>query len=140
MTERYAYLARTDISDQGSFGRIYFGDDELFTGELPDRDNAPNISCIPCGLYLVQWTFSPAFKRMMYLVTDVDGRSGIRIHSANYMGDRSKGLKCHLYGCIAMGRNLGMIKGQKAILSSRPAIRAFEEWGAGEPFELEIVQ
>lgn len=116
-----------------------FGDGEVFSGELPDRGNAPNISRIPAALYLVKWTYSPAFKRMMYLVTGVPGRSGIRLHSANLMGDRAKGFKSHLYGCVALGRRVGSIKGQRALLVSRPAIRELETWGGGEPFELEIV-
>lgn len=136
---KYAYLERGETSEQGTFGKIFFDDGELFTGEQPWLNNTPNKSCIPAKLYKCLWTYSPAFKRKMYLVTSVDRRSGIRIHSANFMGDRDKGFKSHLYGCIAMGRSFGTLQGQKAILSSKPAIRQFEEWAGGEPFELEIV-
>lgn len=133
-----AYLERLEGSDSGTFGKWYFGDQTAFSGELPNRDNAPNISCIPEGVYLVVWNYSPHFKRMMYLVTKVSGRSGIRIHSANYMGDRSKGLRCHLYGCLAAGERVGTIEGQKAIIKSRPAIGRLERWGNRQTFELEI--
>lgn len=136
---KYANLERFETSDQGTFGRILFDDKELFTGELPDRNNRPNLSCIPTGLYVCKWTYSPAFKRMMYLVTRVEGRSGIRIHSANLMGAKDKGYKSHLYGCIAMGERLGHLGKQKAILVSRPAISAFERWANTETFELEII-
>ena len=35
---------------------------------------------IPCGTYPVRVTFSPKFKRMLPLVLNVPGRSGIRFH------------------------------------------------------------
>ena len=94
-----AVLDRLESSDQGTFGRITFGDTTLFTGELPEKDNASNASCIPAGKYKCVWTYSPVFKRQMYLVESVPGRSGIRIHSANFMGDKSCGMKCQLHGC-----------------------------------------
>lgn len=137
---RYAYLHRDITGDHGTFGRIYLQDGpELHTGEQPWLDNTPNKSCIPAGLYKVLWTWSPAFKRMMYLVSRVEGRSGIRIHSANLMGDRDKGLKSQLYGCISLGERRGVLSGQTAVLISRPAVRRLEEWGNQQPFELEIV-
>lgn len=133
-------LERVETGDQGTFGVLRYPGGELYSGELPDHGNAPNISCIPAGSYECIWTYSPAFKRMMYLVSGVPGRSGIRIHSANYMGDRAKGFKSHLYGCIALGKKTGTIKGQRAILISRPAIREFEDAMGGESFQLEIMQ
>jgi len=74
----------------------------------------------------------------MYLVSEVPGRSGIRIHPANLMGDRSKGYKSHLYGCIALGKKLGAIKDQKAVLISRPAVRLLEDTMKRQAFKLEI--
>lgn len=133
-----AVLTRTEEGNQGTFGTIHFGDTALFTGELPDRNNAPGVSCIPEGLYECLWTYSPAFKRKMYLVNNVEGRSGIRIHPANLMGDKSKGYKSHLLGCIALGERMGSIKGQKAVLVSRPAVTMLERYMDGEPFTLEI--
>lgn len=65
--------------------------------ELPWHNNAPRISCIPAGAYPMKWTFSPTFNRMMWLVEDVPGRTGIRIHSGNYAGDKvSDSLGCIL--------------------------------------------
>lgn len=132
-------LERLETGDAGTFGRVLFAGLELFTGELPERDNAPNISCIPKGVYSVPFTYSPAFKRKMFLVAGVPGRSGIRIHPANLCGDRARGFKSHLHGCIALGRRMGWIGGQKAVLVSRPAVRLFEDAMNRETFELEIV-
>ena len=35
---------------------------------------------IPCGTYPLRVTWSPKFKRMLPLVLNVKGRSGIRVH------------------------------------------------------------
>lgn len=136
---RQAYLHRLETGDHGTFGQISFGDLIRYTGEQPWLDNKANRSCIPAGIYTVLWTHSPAFGRMMHLVSKVEGRSGIRIHPANLMGDRDKGFKSHLYGCIALGERIGQIEGQKALLVSRPAVRSLEKWANGQTFELEIV-
>jgi hypothetical protein len=133
-----AILYRMDKSDQGVFGRIVAPKITLFTGELPDRGNQPNISCVHEGIFRVEYTFSPRFKRFMYLLIGVRGRSGVRKHSANLMGDTALGYKAQLNGCIALGEKLGWIDGQKALLLSSPAIRRFEESMQYKPFDLEI--
>ena len=135
---REALLERREQGDQGTFGVLYAGPFRFFTGELPWRDNKPCISCIPKGSYTGLWTYSPRFKRKMFLLRKAEGRSGIRIHPANLMGDRQKKYIRQLEGCIALGEKIGWLKKQKAILISRPAVRRFEAWAAGETFKLEI--
>ncbi len=49
--------------------------------------------CIPIGTYQVKKTFSPKFQTDLFLVLNVEGRDGIRIHQANWMQQ--------LHGCIA---------------------------------------
>ena len=46
--------------------------------EVATLENADYI--IPCGTYPVKVTWSPKFKRMLPLVHNVPGRSGIRVH------------------------------------------------------------
>ena len=70
--------------------------------ELPDRNNERNYSRIPAGKYRCVWHRSPRFG-WVYLVTDVQGRSHILTHSANWAGDSRKGYRCDLNGCIALG-------------------------------------
>jgi hypothetical protein len=132
-------LERLTTSDQGTFGRISLGGKIFFTGELPWRDNENNKSCIPVGIYQVRWTMSAHFKREMYLVEGVDDRLGIRIHSANFMGDKSLRLRCQLSGCIALGEKIAEMAGQKALIVSAPAVRNFEEILGRKPFTLEII-
>ena len=132
-------LERLETGDQGTFGRIRIGDEIFFTGELPWRDNKSNHSCIPAGIYYCQWTLSNRFKKFMYQVDDVNGRTGIRIHSANFMGDATLGYKKQLNGCISLGKKLAKLDGQKAIIISSPAVRKFEELMRRKPFILEII-
>ena len=58
--------------------------------DIATLENADYI--IPVGTYPVSVTFSPRFKRMLPLIGNVPGRSGIRIH---------RGTKAeHSKGCI----------------------------------------
>lgn len=136
--EALVKIIRHDSSDQGTFGRIYANGLTLFSGELPDRGNAPSVSCIPPGTYKVIWSWSPRFQRLMYEVLNVPARTGIRKHSANFMGDASIGFLSQLNGCIALGEKLGWMDGQKALLVSAPAVRRFEQHLQQWPFTLEI--
>lgn len=133
-------LTRLDSSDQGTFGRLAISDFGVhwYSAELPWRDNIPHISCIPEGTYTVVWTKSKAFGRYTYQILDVQGRTGVRIHVANLMGDREKGYKAQLEGCVALGEKVGYWEGQKALLLSSPAVGAFERILNKRPFILEI--
>ena len=133
-----ATITRIESTDHGTFGIFTLPNFSCFSGELSDRGNLPNISCIPKGVYKCLWTYSERFKRMMYLITSIPNRGGIRIHPANLMGDKSKGLKCQLNGCISLGFRLGKSEGQKALFLSRPAIRQLETKLNGQSFLLEI--
>lgn len=133
-----AILERLESGPQGTFGKFTVGNTSFFSGELSWRDNHANISCIPTGLYCCTFTYSVRFKKYMYLVLNVDGRDGIRLHSANLMGDSDKGYRCQLNGCIALGEKLGTIEGQKALLISRPAITKLENLMERKDFILEV--
>ena len=133
-----AVLERRESGDQGTFGMLYSGSYRAYSGELPWLENALSVSCIPAGLYQVAWTWSPRFRRMMYLLLGTAPRSGIRAHPANLMGNKEKGYRAQLNGCIALGERVGWIEGQKALLLSGPAVRRFEEFMQRKSFELEI--
>lgn len=70
---------------------------QCFTLELPDKNNAANISCIPAGTY-------KAFKRqspkngLVYELRNVPGRSFIQGHAGNYTSD--------IEGCILHGDSI----------------------------------
>lgn len=144
-------IQRLRSDARGTFGSVSAwmrGDAQLryraVTLELPWRDNASNVSSIqstlPPGVYMGSWTWSPRFRRRMYLVHPVAGRSGIRIHSANLAGDVAAGYRSQLNGCIAFGQRYGLLAGQPAVLLSAPAVTEFERLLQGATFELEILK
>lgn len=132
-------LQRTESGDEGTFGFMSVNGLNYQTLELPDRDNQPGISCIPAGEYQCNWEPSPRLGRHTYRLVGVPGRSGVLFHPANFAGDITKGYKCELNGCIALGLAQGFLSGQRALLQSRDAIRQFEEQLGGESFVLTIL-
>ena len=66
-------LTRTSRDGKAVHGHMQFGAQEIATLE-----NSEYI--IPEGTYPVRVTWSPKFKRMLPLVLNVKGRSGIRFH------------------------------------------------------------
>lgn len=139
---RKLVLRRTESSSHGTFG-VLLNEDNVrlcFTIELPWKDNKPNVSCIPTGVYKCDYTYSPAFKRNMYIVQNVKGRSGIRIHKGNVAGDISLGLRSDFKGCIGLGSGMAVSAGgQKMITHSAAAINTFEDLLDYESFELTIL-
>lgn len=72
-------------------------------------------TAIPTGEYIVTKTFSTRFKRNMYLLNNVPGFEGIRIHSGNTEKDTE--------GCLILGKNKAVGK----VLESRDTVNAFEK-------------
>ena len=66
-------LTRTSRDGKAVRGVMSFGGCEIATIENDDF-------IIPCGTYPLRVTWSPKFKRMMPLLLNVPGRSGIRVH------------------------------------------------------------
>lgn len=67
------------------------------TLELPWKDNAKNISCIPKGSYTLVRHWSRKFPYIHLQLLDVPNRSGILIHAGNTPKDTS--------GCILLAKN-----------------------------------
>ncbi|SEI39304.1 hypothetical protein SAMN05216327_101183 [Dyadobacter sp. SG02] len=72
-------------------------------------------TAIPTGRYPVSITYSPAFKRMLPLISQVPGFDGIRIHSGN--------TSLHTEGCPLTGKAFDLIGRDYQIRggTSRPA-------------------
>lgn len=103
--------------DKAVHGRLYMGEELLAcTIELPWRQNARRISCIPEGVYAVRKRYSEKFKWHLVLL-EVPGRSGILIHPAN---DAAK----ELQGCIAP---VTSVVGEGKGTSSRAAMQKLME-------------
>ena len=119
-------------SDDGvqTFGRLYVLNDldliqfECDTLELPNKDNKPNISCIPIGVYTVIKRYSAKFKHHFHIL-DVEGRTWILIHPANSVSD--------LKGCIGVGSDISGL----SITNSRNTLKTLLNI-LPDTFELEI--
>ena len=134
---RRVEIFRLRRSDQGTEGMLVSGDFKCKTLELPWRENQQQVSCIPPAIYDVDIRISNKYGRI-YWVRKVPNRTYILIHSGNYAGDKSKGLKSHVMGCILLGKKSGRLGGQIAVLNSRVAVRNFMEELEYEPFKLRI--
>lgn len=106
-----AILTRKTFTDKETLGEIvcYNGTNEIKfkTLELPWKNNKKDISCIPTGTYVCTWTRSFKFPNGTYEVKNVSGRSGIRIHVANYY--------TQIQGCIAIGTDIKDINNDRQI-------------------------
>lgn len=98
------------------------------TWELPWLDNKKLISCIPPGAYRVIYNYSKRFKKNMYLLTNVPGRVGIRIHA---------GLKSE--GCILLGENFSVLNGVVSVTDGLLAKKRFEDAMERLGFVLHVV-
>ena len=104
-------LVRIAFKDTYTIGKLYV-DDTYFCDVLEDVDRGLDSSmleseilekqvkgqtAIPTGHYVINITYSPKYRRMMPLLLDVKGFSGIRIHSGNSSKDTE--------GCLLVGKN-----------------------------------
>jgi hypothetical protein len=133
------FLWRMTRHDQGTEGLLFTAGFNCRTLELPWRDNQRSISCIPPGSYKVEIRLSPKYGRI-YWVRNVPNRSYILIHSGNFAGDTKKGFKTHVNGCILLGRKMGYLGDQRAVLNSRITVRAFMEHMGENPFTLHVME
>ena len=131
-------LIREKSTDCGTFGVLHGLAKPLQTLELPWRNNLENLSCIPCGRYVCRLRHSPRFRRKLYEVTGVPGRSRVLFHSGNWAGNIEKGKRSDVEGCILLGLARGILRAQTAVLESRPALLFFMQSLDGEDFNLTI--
>ena len=104
-------IKRKFKGDNYTIGSLYI-DDKYFCDTLEDVDRGLTDSmsdsyistvkvvdqtAIPTGTYKVTITYSNRFKKLLPLINNVKGFSGIRIHSGNTKEDTS--------GCILVGFN-----------------------------------
>jgi len=126
------FIERIIKDDRYTIGRFVFGQEFLYTLELPWKNNEPNISCIPAGSYIVEKTYSPRFRKKLWLIKDVPGRSGVRFHAANFVRE--------LEGCIAPGLEKKDIDndGTIDVMDSRKALDLMNEVLPSK-FKLDII-
>lgn len=76
------------------------------TLELPWKDNLPEVSCIPAGVFTGKRVNSPKFGNT-FEVTNVPNRSHILFHGANTIAD--------LLGCIGLAEFFHSFSGRTGI-------------------------
>lgn len=131
-------LLRENSDFEGTEGTIVLPSGiSFFTLELQWMDNEPKRSCIPTGTYECSMRKSPKFG-WTYHVKDVPDRSYILIHSGNFAGDERLGYKNNVLGCILLGKKRGKMEGQKAVFSSKVAVKEFMRLLDEKPFILTI--
>ncbi|MBU1001857.1 MAG: hypothetical protein KKE73_04975 [Proteobacteria bacterium] len=135
--KKHLVLTRMETSDEGTFGKLRLGGLRLYSGELPWRDNRTSIICIPPGEYECE-PYSSKAHSQCFLVKDVPGRTGILIHTANFVGSKPL-FRCELEGCIAPGTGRCFLAGQDAVVSSSAAMAALKNELGEQPFILTIV-
>lgn len=130
-------LQRLYSSDQGTVGVLRLPISSIFILELPERNNASQISRIPEGSYEVKWSRSPRFG-YCYHLTGVSSRGNILIHSGNFAGDTTCGYTTHTHGCLLPAMKIGRMGGQLAGLLSGVALKKLYEVTNKQDFTLEI--
>ena len=117
-------LSRDVITEKSAKGRLTVdGEHECYTLEDPPREEKiPGITGIPAGIYKVVLNWSPRFKRIMPLILNVRGFSGVRIHPGNRPEDTE--------GCILVGdswTNDRLFNSRKAYNSLMKKLKTAEE-------------
>ena len=142
-------IERGPSTDAGTFGIASLGSLIWHSLELPWRDNAHNVSCIPVGTYTAKWIDAATVGRphlgMVYELQDVPDRTGILLHRANWAGDVSKGYYSDLEGCQSIGEAQGELVPpgksdmQPAIERSGPAFDALFALTGGADIEVRVL-
>ena len=99
-------------------GKLYInGDYVCRTLELPDRSNAPNVSCVLEGYYptKINIHYGESSSYEAYELLDTIGRSDIEIHIGNSVEDTK--------GCILIGMRVDWLNSR--VLDSRKAFDRF---------------
>ena len=120
--------------DKAVHGRLYVGEELLAcTIELPWKQNAKRISCIPEGVYTLRRRYSEKFKWHLVLL-EVPERSGILIHPAN---DALK----ELQGCIAPVTAITEVgKGSNSRNAMQKVMTAFNQLNTKKPVTIHITR
>lgn len=119
-------LARlTQSAFEPTFGVLMNDENQQIavTLELPWKDNLPNESCIPAGVYQCVRYHSPERGYDVFLLENVPGREAIEIHIGNTVHDTD--------GCLLIGTRYGTVNNVPAVVSSGSAFMRWMAMQAG---------
>ena len=109
-------LKRIHGDETGTYGAIIDYRPFAVTLEDPWKDNLPNISCIPSGIYTCERIVSPKFGNT-FQIMDVPNRTHILFHRGNTQEDTQ--------GCILLGEKYEPVAGKPGIQFSGQGYREF---------------
>lgn len=110
-------VRQTDLATYGTLASATIALPATVTLELAWRANAPDVSCVPAGVYPIVRFHSPHFGYDVFQLEDVPGRSACELHVGNTVAD--------IRGCIALGSNFGVVNGQDGVTGSQAAFARF---------------
>ena len=111
---------------------------DIYTIELPWKDNARSVSCIPQGQYNCR-PYSSAKYRNVWTLLNVPDRSSILIHAGNFASEvrlQAGQHKSDTEGCILVG--MGIERKTPMITKSKLALDYLREVIGAENFCIEI--
>ena len=122
MQTRELTLYRKWYTDKSTIGELVYKNERImYTLEDVVREHKIwGETAIPAGVYEIEVTHSPRFKKPLPLIKRVEGFEGVRIHSGNYPEDT--------HGCPLVGLN----KGKDFIGMSRRAMAILMDLIASE--------
>lgn len=119
---RLTRLARSEVATRGV---LAVKDSKLLlaTLELPWKNNAPQISCIPPGYYQITATKNRTLPNkkvlpMTFEILGVPGRSGVLIHALNYPSETR--------GCIGVALSFAGSPDYEQIHNSSAGMKEIE--------------
>jgi len=128
-------IIRNEYSDKEVLGDLsVINNDQIIfkckTLELPDKNNAHKVSCIPKGIYHVEKRKSAKYGGHFHIL-NVPGRDMILIHSGNYY--------TQILGCVLVGDGFADINhdGHRDVLNSKKTLLRLIKV-MPQSFELEI--
>ena len=124
------HLWRWPEREAATFGLLLLPDESTgVTVEPPWLDNGPG-SCLALGDHYCERTYSPRFKRQLYLI-HAAGRSGARFHPGNWAFQSE--------GCILPGRKVARFPNHHlGVTNSRTSLARMTRVLGGRPFILRI--
>lgn len=125
-------IVRYEVTDNYSLGHCFIKHENNiidYVGASLERgwkDNRNNISCVPKGTYTLKLEHSPRFRKRLWELYGVPGRTECKFHSSNYWHQ--------LNGCLALGVKHIDINGDgdPDVTSSKATMKKFHELMSGE--------
>lgn len=111
--------------EEGTFGRLTYGDFTCYTVEPMWADNKPRVSCIPPGYYFLERHMSPRFGDSAIIYGGTVSKSPQAGFERNLILVHPANMSSQLEGCIGLGSVLGELEGVTAVLNSRNTVGKF---------------